>query len=90
MNKPKPVDDYGFYRKNAASHGWKILAVILVLTILPEFFIHHHPHFEAQGIYLDASWGFYIWFTVLSCVVFIIAAKVLGIFLKRRDDYYHE
>lgn len=89
-NKPKQANDNGFYHKNAASRVWKILAVILLLTVLPEFFVDHYPHFKDQGIYVDASRGFYIWFTVLSCVVFIVVAKVLGIFLKRRDGYYHE
>lgn len=90
MSTRKPAGDFGFYHKHAASRGWKILAVILVLTLLPEFFVHHHAYFEDQGIHINASWGFYAWFSLLSCIVFIVVAKVLGIFLKRKDGYYHE
>lgn len=64
------------------------MVIILLITILPEFFIHHHASFEDQGVHIDGSWGFYAWFAFMSCFVMVVLAKVLGIFLKRNQDYY--
>ena len=78
------------YRKENRSKLWIAQAVILVLAVIPEFFIHHHPHFEDQGIHVDASFGFYAWYGFLTCAAMVVAAKLLGIFLKRKDTYYDE
>ncbi|PCK03502.1 MAG: hypothetical protein COA42_20805 [Alteromonadaceae bacterium] len=67
-----------------------MLALILVLALVPEFFIHHHAHFESEGIHVDASWGFFAWFGFLACAAMVIAAKLLGFLLKRKDSYYDE
>lgn len=69
---------------------WIILAIPLALLLIAEFFVHHHPYFEAQGIHLDATFAFYGWFSLLSALVLVVLAKVLGIFLKRKDSYYDE
>jgi hypothetical protein len=61
---------------------WVAFIIVLVLSVLAGFFIHH----EAVGII--ASFGFYAWFGFLSCVVLILVARFLGVFLKRPDDYY--
>ncbi len=37
---------------------------------------------------LDGWFGFSAAYGLLTCVAMIIVAKVLGIFLKRRDSYY--
>ena len=66
------------------------MVFVLLLTILPEFFVHHHYYFEAQGIRIDGSWGFYAWYAFLSCVIMVVLAKFMGIFLKRDEDYYDD
>ena len=78
------------YRAENQRTLWIISAVILVLAVLPEFFIHHYAHFEQQGIHVDTSFGFYAWYSFLACVAMIVGAKLLGIFLKRKDTYYDE
>ncbi len=78
------------YRKENRRILWFIQFVILIVAILPEFFMHHHASFEAQGIHLDASPTFYAWYGFLTCAAMVIAAKVLGYVLKRKDDYYDE
>ena len=78
------------YRSENLPKLWAIQIVILVLAVLPEFFIHHHPHFEQAGFTLDASFGFFAWYGFITCAGMVAAAKVLGIFLKRKDTYYDE
>ena len=88
MSKDK---QHWLYRPaNRRTLWWIALAITLVLAIIPEFFIHHHAHFEQQGIHIDASFGFYAWYSFLACGAMIVSAKLLGIFLKRKDTYYDE
>ena len=61
-----------------------------MLALLPEFFLHHHPHFEESGFTLDGGFGFYAWYGFLTCAGMVALAKILGIFLKRKDTYYDE
>lgn len=83
-------DKHWLYRSKRLPTLWKILMGVLLLALLPEFFMHHHPHFEAQGLHIDASWGFFAWYGFLSCAVMVFVGKVLGVFLKRKDSYYDE
>ncbi|OOZ75043.1 hypothetical protein BOW49_01120 [Solemya velum gill symbiont] len=78
------------YREENRIKLWLIQLLILALALLPEFFMHHHPHFEDQGMSIDASWGFFAWYGFLTCAAMVAAAKILGIFLKRKDTYYDE
>jgi hypothetical protein len=57
--------------------------VILAITVIAEFFIELHPHFTIEG-----SFGFNAWFGLATCVAMVVAAKVLGVMLKRADTYY--
>ncbi|HPE58984.1 MAG: hypothetical protein KDI15_07880 [Thiothrix sp.] len=77
-------------RKHGLSRFWKVWIGLLILAILPEFFVHHHAYFEDQGIHVDAWWGFYAGFGFLACVVLVLMARLSGFFLKRKDDYYDE
>ena len=78
------------YRASSIPKLWIIQGVILVLAVLPEFFVHHHPHFEAQGIHIDTSFGFHAWYGFLTCAAMVVGAKILGIFLKRKERYYEK
>jgi predicted anti-sigma-YlaC factor YlaD len=62
---------------------WRGFLVLLVLTVLTEFAVVLHPYFEVEAIF-----GFYATFGFLACAVMIVAAKVLGLVLKRPDTYY--
>lgn len=46
-------------------------------------FVHGHAYFEVDG-----SFAFYAWYGFATCAAMVVAAKGLGILLKRRDDYY--
>lgn len=78
------------YRPENRPKLWALQILILVLALLPELFVHHHPHFAGQGFALDATLGFYAWYGFLACAGMIALAKTLGIFLKRPDTYYDD
>lgn len=86
----KNAGKHWLYRSENLPRLWVIQIVILVLAVLPEFFLHHHPHFEERGFTLDSGFGFYAWYGFLACAGMVALAKVLGIFLKRKDTYYDE
>lgn len=58
--------------------------VVLVLLVLPDFFLHKHTYFSA----VEAWPGFFALFGFISCVVIILVSKLLGYLLKRKEDYY--
>ncbi|MFL0809400.1 MAG: hypothetical protein K6L76_03200 [Agarilytica sp.] len=78
------------YREENRKTLWLIQGVILVLVMIPEFFVHHHAHFEEQGIHVDASWGFFAWYGFATCAAMVFGAKLIGVFLKRKDTYYDD
>lgn len=78
------------YREENRKKLWIIQFVILALVLVPEFFVHHHANFEADGITIDASWGFFAWYGFGTCALMVIGAKLLGLFLKRKDTYYDD
>jgi hypothetical protein len=64
---------------------WATLAAMLVISLIAGQFVNTHIVFSMEG-----KQFFYAWFSVLSCVVIVIIARFLGLFLKRRDSYYQE
>lgn len=64
---------------------WIIGCGILAVTVLAEPFVSLHPHFG-----IDGWFGFHAWFGFLTCVAMVVFAKILGIFLKRKDRYYDD
>lgn len=78
------------YRRANRPKLWLAQIAILVAAVLPEFFIHRHLNFEDEGFLLDGAFAFYAWYGFVACAGMVAVAKVLGIFLKRRDTYYDE
>lgn len=62
---------------------WLAFAIILGLSVSAGFFVQQHAHFGIEG-----SFGFYAWYGFISCVAMVVLAKLLGILLKRPEDYY--
>ncbi len=62
---------------------WIGSSVILALIVAGDFFVHHYEYFG-----IDATFGFYAWYGFTTCVAMVVGAKLLGIFLKRKDTYY--
>ena len=82
MSQPKN-DDYWLVRPSSIRLMWIVFIAVLALTVLADFFIDHHGAFG-----IDGTIGFYAWYGFLSCVVLVLGAKGLGVFLKRKDTYY--
>ncbi len=62
---------------------WRGFIGVLVLLFLLDFFTKKHPSFPWEVIPgFNAVYGF------ISCAVFILVSKVLGYWLKKRENYY--
>ncbi len=64
---------------------WRGGLALLALMVIGDFFVDRHPNSRLDGIF-----GFYAWFGLGTCVVMILFAIVLGVFLKRRDTYFDD
>lgn len=60
-------------------------SIVLALLVLADLLIHPHALFG-----VDATFGFYAWYGLVTCMAMVIGAKALGVLLKRPDDYYPE
>ncbi len=82
---PRPEDDAWLVRPATIRLLWGILWVVLALTVAAHLVI------EVKGYFvIDAWYGFGAAFGFLACVLMVIVAKALGVFLKRDQDYYKE
>ncbi len=82
MNEPK--DENTWFDKPA--NVKKIIVALLVvcaLLLVAEFFYHKHPHFAVEEWF-----GFYAFYGFIMCVLLVLAAKVMRVFLMRDEDYY--
>ena len=62
---------------------WIVFVAVLAVTVAAELFVHLHPRFRLERWFgFHAAWGF------LSCVGMVLFANLLGVFLRRPDDYY--
>ena len=75
--------DHWLVRPQTIRGIWIGGLAVLALTVLADLVVEHHPYFG-----IDGTIGFGAWFGFLSCVVLVLFSKGLGVFLKRRDDYY--
>lgn len=64
---------------------WKTFIVVLVLTLLAGFLVETHSHFAAERFF-----GIYALYGFLACAALILAAKAIGLILKRPDNYYDD
>ena len=78
-------DDHWLVRPATIKRLWIGFIAILVLTVLAGFWLPGEPHFDIERLFgFNAAYGF------LVCAAMILAAKALGILLKRPDTYYEE
>ena len=79
------MDDHWLARPATIRKLWIGFIVVLALTVLADAFVRHDAHFG-----VESTFGFAAWYGFLSCVGLILFAKLVGLFLKRPDDYYRE
>jgi hypothetical protein len=82
---PRPEDDAWLVRPATIKLLWRILCVVLALTVAAHFVIPVKGYFG-----IDAWYGFGAVFGFLACVLMVIVAKALSVLLKRDQDYYKE
>ena len=59
--------------------GIALLAIIVAMGS----FAHPHVYFGIEG-----TFGFFAWYGLVTCVVMVIGSKLLGMALKRGENYY--
>lgn len=70
--------------RNAVPRGlWLALVVLAGLTVIAEFFIHHHGYFG-----VDEGFAFYGWYTLVCAVAGVVVARAVGAVLGRGEDYH--
>ena len=80
--KIKKEFDY-FDRPENIRRLWVMLYAVCALLIVPDFFTNRHAYLG-----IDAFFGFYGVLGFFSCVALILFSKLVGLFLKAKEDYY--
>lgn len=62
---------------------WILLFALLAGSVLLQRVFPVKAYFG-----IDGSFAFNAWFGFAACAVMVAVARLLGWFLKRRDDYY--
>ncbi len=85
MSKQQPFPDqpHCLVRESTIRKLWKGLIAVLTVVTLMDFVIHPHPHFG-----IDGTFGFYSWYGLVTCILMVLVAKLLGVAIKRKDTYY--
>ena len=81
----KPEPDHWLARPETIRKLWIALIAFLVLLLAAQLVFPNHGHFG-----LDSSFGFAAWLGFFACVLLVVGAKALAIFLKRPDTYYDD
>ena len=79
----RPDSDHWLVRPDTIRLLWKILIVVLTLTVLAQVYIYVKGYFVVDGWF-----GFGAVFGFVSCLIMVLVAKGLGYVLKRDDNYY--
>ena len=79
----EPEQKHFLVRPETLRWLWRGGLAVLALLVIGDVLVHGHPHFQ-----IDGSFGFYAWYGFATCVGMILLAKLLGVLLKRGDDYY--
>lgn len=78
-------DDHWLVRPSSIRRLWIGFSAILAFTVLAQLAISIKGYFGVDGWFgFGAAFGF------LSCVAMVLVAKVLGVLLKRDEDYYDD
>lgn len=74
-----------FYQPDSKNKLIIIGVIILLLVVMIELAVSLHPYFKIEQVF-----GFHAWYGFLACVALVIIAKLLGLLLKRKEDYYED
>ena len=81
----RPKDDAWLARPSTIRLLWQVFAVVLALSVGAQLLFSVKGYFKVDG------WlGFGAVFGFISCLVMVLFAKGVGLFLKRDENYYTE
>lgn len=65
--------------------GWGIglFFILCAALLLTDLFFHRHTTHPWESL-----WGFYALFGFVACVLLVLIAKVMRLFMMRGEDYY--
>ena len=72
---------------------WIALLVTCVVSVLLELLAQRHVHFKnVDSAFASATnwFGFYVALGFVACSGAILLAKGLGLFLKKKEDFYDD
>jgi len=78
-----PPQPHWLVRPKTIRKLWIWGGVLLTALVAVEFAVQPHGYFG-----IDDTFAFNTWYGFITCVAMVIAAKGLGILLKRKDTYY--
>lgn len=64
---------------------WIGFYIVLALTLIAQFFVPVHSYFGVDGVF-----GFYAAYGFFTCIFMVVFAKLLGLLLKRPDNFYDD
>ena len=77
------MSQHWILKKENIKKLWVCSIVLLVSLVLVQLFFPIKGHFEVE------SWiGFGAWFGFIACILMIFFSKVLGLVVKKSEDYY--
>lgn len=77
------MDKHWLVRPATIRRLWIAFIAVLAATVLVQWLVPVQGHFGVDG-----GFGFNAWYGLAACALMIVAARLLGVLLKRRDDYY--
>lgn len=75
-------------QKKLIRYAWLVGLAILLIVAIVDLTVHHHAHFEKDGISIDTLPEFFPIYGFVSALVFVLIAKTIAIAVKRKDSYY--
>ena len=88
QNQKVGIGEGYFDQPNVKRKLWILLWSVCAISVFLELFLHRHGHFGEHSI--DSYFGFYAILGFVACALCIAVAKVLGLFLKVKPDYYDD
>ena len=79
------MSQHWILKKENIKKLWVCSIVVLVSLILIQIIFPINGHFEVE------SWiGFGAWFGFIACILMILFSKILGLVVKKPEDYYEK
>ena len=79
------MNQHWILKKENIKKFWICSILLLALLVLVQIILPINGHFEVE------SWlGFGAWFGFVACVLMILFSKLLGLVVKKSEDYYEK